>query len=31
MEFIFIVITDYADKILNNLTDFRDEIVSQFH
>ncbi len=31
MEFIFIVITDNADKILNNLTDFRDEIVAQFH
>ena len=31
MEFIFIVITDNADKILENLTDFRDEIVSKFH
>ena len=31
MEFIFIVITDNADKILNNVTDFRDEIVAQFH
>jgi hypothetical protein len=31
MEFKFIVVADNADIILNNVTDFRDDIVSQFH
>lgn len=31
MEFIFVVLTDDAEKIIQHITDFRDEIVLQFH
>jgi hypothetical protein len=31
MEFKFIVITDDAEKIIDHLTDFRDEIIMSFH